>query len=207
MRLDWFDVDHVHDYPRLPVLFPEQVDCFEDFIVGCITSSLATSRLQSLSWSETPRLSVGLRFQVWRRVAGDDPRTDQINDGKGVKRAGVPPAKLSWLPGWLSFCLVVRVCVWFLVLCLFALRTGVGCWVVVSGALVSSLVVGCCPCLPGSGFCAGFRGKGRRPYPRTIPVVPCAHVGLFQVFPGMLAVLERRYRGGLLPFLTASSIF
>ena len=34
-----------------------------------------------------------------RRVAGDDPRTDQNNDGKGVNRAEVPPAKLSWMPG------------------------------------------------------------------------------------------------------------
>ena len=59
---------------------------------------------QSLSWSETPRLSVGLRVQVRRRVAGDDPRTDHNNDGKGVKSAEVPPAKLSRLPGWLFFC-------------------------------------------------------------------------------------------------------
>ena len=42
------------------------------------------SHRKSLSWSETPRLSVGLRVQVRRRVAGDDPRTDQNDDGKGV---------------------------------------------------------------------------------------------------------------------------
>ena len=58
--------------------------------------------------------------QVRRRVTGDDPRTDQNDDEKGVKRAEATPAKLSWLPGWLSFCLVVRLCFWFLVLCLFA---------------------------------------------------------------------------------------
>ena len=89
--------------------------------------------------------------------------------------------------GWLSFCLVVRLCVWFLVLCLFALRHRVGCWVVVSGALVSSLVVGCCPCLPGSSFCAGFREKGRRPKNRSRRFL--ARDGLFQVFPCILALL------------------
>ena len=49
--------------------------------------------LRGLSWSETPRLSVGLRVQVRQRVAGDGPRTDHNNDGKGVKRAEVPPAE------------------------------------------------------------------------------------------------------------------
>ena len=68
----------------------------------------------------------------------------------------------------------------------------------------SSLVVGWCPCLPGSGFCAAFREKGRRPKNRSRHSF--ASAGPFQVFPGMFAVLERRYRGGLLPFLTASSI-
>ena len=90
------------------------------------------------------------------------------------------------------FCLVVRLCVWFLVLCLFALRPGVGCWVPVSGALASSLVVGCCRCLPGSGFCAGFREKGRRPKNQSRR---SSHAGLFQVFSATLPVLERRYRG------------
>ena len=79
---------------------------------------------------------------------------------------------------------------------MFALRPGVGCRVVVSGALASSLVVGCCPCLPGSGSCAGFREKGRRPKNRSRRSF--ARAGLFQVFPGMLAVLERRYRGRIL---------
>ena len=59
--------------------------------------------LRGLSWSETPRLSVGLRVQVRRRVAGDDPRTDQNNDGKGVKRAEVPPAEN--FPGCSGGCL------------------------------------------------------------------------------------------------------
>ena len=60
----------------------------------------------------------------------------------------------------------------------------------------SSLVVGCCPCLPGSGSCAGFREKGRRPKNRSRRSF--ARAGPFQVFPGMLAVLERRYRGRIL---------
>ena len=60
---------------------------------------------QSLSWSETQRLSVGLRVQVRQRVAGDGPRTDQNNDGKGVKRAEVPPAEnFPGCPGGLPFC-------------------------------------------------------------------------------------------------------
>ena len=148
--------------------------------------------LRGLSWSETPRLSVGLRVQVRRRVAGDDPRTDQNNDGKEVKRAEVPPAKLSWLPGWLSFCLVVRLCV-------FALRPGVGCWVAVSGALASSLVVGCCPCLPGSGFCAGFREKGR----------PLSGIPWYVGSTGASISWAYSYAGtcgGLFPLLTSSSI-
>ena len=95
----------------------------------------------------------------------------------------------------LSASLVVGLCVWVLVLRLFV-RPGVGCWVAVSGALASSLVVVCCPCLPGSGFCAGFREKGRRPKNRSRRSSPRA--GLFQVFPGILAVLERRYRGRVL---------
>ena len=73
---------------------------------------------------------------------------------------------------------------------------GVGCWVAVSGALAPSLVVGCCPCLFGSGSCAGFREKGRRPKNRSLRSF--ARAGLFQVFAGMLAVLERRYRGRIL---------
>ena len=126
--------------------------------------------LRGFSWSETPRLSVGLRVQVRQRVAGDGPRTDQNNDGKG--------SSVCVSGSWSCGCLVLP---------------GVGCWVAVSGALASSLVVGCCPCLPSSGFCAGFREKGRRPKNRSRH--PFARAGLFQVFPGMLAVLERRYRG------------
>ena len=38
-----------------------------------------------------------------RRVAGDDPRTDHNNDGKGVKRAEVPPAEN--FPGCPGVCL------------------------------------------------------------------------------------------------------
>ena len=91
---------------------------------------------------------------------------------KGVKRAGLAPAKLSWLPGWLSFCSVVRLCFWFLVLCLVA------------------------PVFPGSGSWAGVREKGRRPKNRSRRFF--ARAGLSQVFPGMLAVLERRYRGRIL---------
>ena len=98
-----------------------------------------------------------------QRVAGDDPRTDQNDDGKGVKRAEVPPAKLSWLPGWLSFCSVVRLCFWFLVLCLFA----------------PVFLV------PPPGL--AFVGKGD--VPRTDPFVSLPVRGFFQVFPGMLALL------------------
>ena len=81
---------------------------------------------QSLSWSETPRPSVGLRVQVRRRVAGDDPRTDHNNDGKGVKRAEVPPAEN--FPGCPGGCLSAwsSVCVSW---------SGAGRWVSVSGAL------------------------------------------------------------------------
>ena len=156
--------------------------------------------LRGLSWSETPRLSVGLRVQVRQRVAGDGPRTDQNNDGKGVKRAEVPPAEN--FPGCPGGCLSA-VCVPWSSVCVSGswscgclVLPGVGCWVAVSGALASSLVVGCCPCLPGSGFCAGFREKGRRPKNRSRRSF--ARAGLFQVFPGMLAVLERRYRGRIL---------
>ena len=45
-------------------------------------------------------------------------------------------------------------------------------------------------------FCAGFRKKGRRPKNRSR--CSFARAGLFQVFPGMLAVLERRYQGCIL---------
>ena len=165
---------------------------------------------QSLSWSETTRLSVGLRVQVRQRVAGDGPRTDQNNDGKGVKRAEVPPAEN--FPGCPGGCLSA-VCVPWSSICVSGswscgclVLPGVGCWVPVSGALASSLVVGCCPCLPGSGFCAGFREKGRRPKNRSRRSF--ARAGLFQGFPGMLAVLERRYRGRILTLVrTSSSIY
>ena len=150
---------------------------------------------QSLSWSETPRLSVGLRVQVRRRVAGDDPRTDHNNDGKGG----------GCLSVWSSVCVSGS---WS---CACLVFPGAGRWVSVS-VLASSLVVGCCPCLPGSGSCAGFREKGRRPKNRSRRSF--ARAGPFQVFPGMLAVLERRYRDriltlvhrGLFPLLTASSV-
>ena len=53
-----------------------------------------------------------------------------------------------------------------------------------------------CPCLPGSDSWAGFREKGRRPKNRSRRSF--ARADLFQVFPGMLAVLERRYRWRIL---------
>ena len=65
----------------------------------------------------------------------------------------------------------------------------------VSGALVSSLV--CCPCLPGSGSCAGFREKGRRPKNRTRRSF--ARAGLFQVLNSMLALL-----GGIVAIYSSS---
>ena len=153
--------------------------------------------LRGLSWSETPRLSVGLRVQVRQRVAGDGPRTDQ---NKGVKSAEVPPAEN--FPGCPGGCLSAVCAPWSSVCvsgswsCGCLVLPGVGCRVPVSGALASSLVLGCCPCLPGSGFCAGFREKGRRPKNRSRRSF--ARAGLFQVFPGMLVVLERRYRGRIL---------
>ena len=69
--------------------------------------------------------------------------------------------------------------------CLFL--PGLWCWVPVPGALAPSLVVGCCPCLPGSVSCAGFREKGRRPKNRSRRSF--ARAGLFQVHPGIMAVL------------------
>ena len=155
---------------------------------------------QSLSWSETTRLSVGLRVQVRQRVAGDGPRTDQNNDGKGVKRAEVPPAEnIPGCPGgcfsavcvpWSSVCVSGS---WSCACLLSVPVLGAGWWSRVPWPLP---VVGCCPCLPGSGFCAGFREKGRRPKNRSRRSF--ARVGLFQVFPGILAVLECRYRGRIL---------
>ena len=135
-----------------------------------------------------------------QRVAGDGPRTDQNNDGKEVKRAEVPPVEN--FPGCPGGCLSAVCVPWSSVRvsgswsCACLVLPGVGCWVAVAGALASSLVVGCCPCLPGSGFCAGFREKGRRPKNRSRRSF--ARVGLFQVFPGILAVLECRYRGRIL---------
>ena len=80
-----------------------------------------------------------------------------------VKRAGVASAVLSWLPGWLPFCPVVCLCFWFLVLCLFA-----------PVFLVPA---------PGLAFVR----KGD--VPRTDRFVSLARERLFQVFPGMLALL------------------
>ena len=70
-----------------------------------------------------------------QRVAGDGPRTDQNNDGKEVKRAEVTPVEnFPGCPWWLPFCclrpLVVRPCVWVLVLCLFGPSR---CWVLGAG--------------------------------------------------------------------------
>ena len=144
-----------------------------------------------------------------QRVAGDGPRTDQNNDGKGVKRAEVPPVEN--FPGCPGGCLSAVCVPWSSVRvsgswsCACLVLPGVGCWVAVAGALASSLVVGCCPCLPGSGFCAGFREKGRRPKNRSRRSF--ARVGLFQVFPGILAVLERRYRGRILTLVHICGFF
>ena len=105
----------------------------------------------------------------------------------------------SWLPRWLPFCclrpLVVGLCVWVLALWLFVPSW---CWVLGAGLR--------CPgpfprgwLLPLSSW---FRllywlsWEGRRPKNRSRRSI--ARAGLFQVFPGMLAVLERRYRGRIL---------
>ena len=154
-----------------------------------------------------------------QRVAGDGPRTDQNNDGKGVKRDGsTAGGKLSRLPWWLPFCclrpLVVGLCVWVPVLRLFGPSR---CWVPGGGLGCPGLFalwLAADPCPPGSGFCAGFREKGQRPKNRSRRYF--ARAGLFQVFPGMLAVLVRRYRGriltlvhmvGLFSLLISSSIY
>ena len=168
---------------------------------------------QSLSWSETPRLSVGLRVQVRRRVAGDDPRTDHNNDGKGGEKSGSSASrKLSWLSRWLSFCVVVRLCVWVLVLCLFGLSwcwelgVGLGCpfplWLAAAPVFLVPAPV------------LVFREKGRRPKNRSRRSF--ARAGPFQVIPGMFgstgASISRAYsfagtyRGLFLLLLTASSL-
>ena len=142
--------------------------------------------------------------QVRRRVTGDDPRTDQNDDEKGVKRAEVSPAKLSWLPGGCLFA-GSSVCVsgsWSCG-CLLSVP-GVGCWVVVSGALVSSLVVGCCPCLPGSSFCSAFRGKGRRPKNRSFRFL--TRERLFSGIPMYFGVIVK-FCDDLFPLLSASSVW
>ena len=109
--------------------------------------------------------------QVRRRVAGDGPRTDQKKDGKGGEKSGsTASGKLSWLPRWLSFCLVVRPCVWVLVSWLFVpswswvLGAGLGCpgpfprgWLLPLSFLVPAPVL-------------VFVRKGDDP--RTDPVVP-----------------------------------
>ena len=126
--------------------------------------------LRGLSWSETPRLSVGLRVQVRRRVAGDDPRTDQNNDGKGVKRAEVPPAKLSWLPGgcfsvWSSVCVSGS---WSCTCLLSVPVLGAGWWSRVPWPLPSWLAAAPVCLVPASVLV--FVRKGD--VPRTDPVVP-----------------------------------
>ena len=80
-------------------------------------------------------LSVGLRVRVRRRVAGDDPRTDHNNDGKGVKRAEVPPAEN--FPGCPGVCLSAwsSVCVSGSWSCACLVFPGAGRWVSVSGAV------------------------------------------------------------------------
>ena len=135
-----------------------------------------------------------------QRVAGDGPRTDQNNDGKEVKRAEVPP--IENFPGCPGGCFSAVCVPWSsvrvsgsLVLCLFGPSR---CWVLGGGRGGLGLFPRgwLLPLSPGSGFCAGFREKGRRPKNRSRRSF--ARVGLFQVFPGVLAVLERRYRGRIL---------
>ena len=73
--------------------------------------------------------------QVRPRVAGDDPRTYHNNDGKGVKRAEVPPAEK--FPGCPGGCLSAwsSVCVSGSWSCAGLVFPGPGRWVSVSGAL------------------------------------------------------------------------
>ena len=147
---------------------------------------------QSLTWSETPRLSVGLRVQVRRRVAGDDPRTNHNNDGKGVKRVEVAPAEN--FPGCPGGCLSAwsSVCVsgsWSCACLVFpggALGLGLGCplplWLAAS------------PVFLVSGSCAGCREKGRRPKNRSRRSF--ARAGPFQVSPACWqywSVISRAY--------------
>ena len=132
-------------------------------IVGFPFAEQILSWSESLSWSERSfygRVSVGLRramngevlcivfpsvldsqnarqrwCQVRRRIAGDDPRTDQNDDGKGVKRAEVPPAEN--FPGCPGGCLSAwsSVCVSGSWSCGCLFLPGAGRWVSVSGAL------------------------------------------------------------------------
>ena len=143
----------------------------------------------SLSWSEV---------QVRRRVAGDDPRTDHNNDGKGCKERKYRQRNFPGCPGgclsaWSSVCVSGSWCCGCLVL------PCVGCWVAVLGALAPSLVVGCCPCLPGSGFCAGFREKGG-----PLSGIPW-YVGSTGASISRAYSYAGKYRV-LLPLLTASTI-
>ena len=126
--------------------------------------------LRGLSWSETPRLSVGLRVQMRRRVAGDDPRTDQNNDGKGVKRAEVPPTKLSWLPGgcfsvWSSVCVSGS---WSCTCLLSVPVLGAGWWSRAPWPLPSWLAAAPVFLVPASVLVFARKGD----VPRTDPVVP-----------------------------------
>ena len=108
-----------------------------------------------------------------RHVTGDDPRTDQNDDEKEGEKSG------SCVCG--SF-LVARVVAFLL------------------GRLSVFLVLGLvlvCPCLPGSGSWAGFREKGRRPKNRSFRFL--ARGRLFQVFPGLLALL-----GGIMTIYSPS---
>ena len=103
-----------------------------------------------------------------------------------MKRAEVPLAEN--FPGCPGGCLSA-VCVPWSSVCVSGLAAvwsfPVLGWVPVSGALSSSLVVSYCSCLPGSGSCAGFCEKGRRPKGRSRRSF--ARAGLFQVFLGVLA--------------------
>ena len=126
-----------------------------------------------------------------------------------MKRAKVPPAEN--FPGCPGGCLSAwsSVCVSGSWSCACLVFPCAGRWVSVSGA---SLVVGCCPGLPGSGSWAGFREKGRRPKNRSRRSF--ARAGPFQVFPGVGctgASISRAYSyagtyRGLFLLLTASSV-
>ena len=143
---------------------------------------------ESLSWSETSHEQSstlhGLShlFLTRKTHARDGAKCDSVSRattqepikttmGKGVEKTGsTAGGKLSWLPGLLSFCLVVGLCVWVLVLRLFGpslcwvLGGGLGC----PGPLPSWLAAAPVFLVPAAVL--AFVRKGD--VPRTDPVVP-----------------------------------